>query len=192
MYDPQISVILAGVVLSLAMTLRYSRPRPGAGAPTAWRRPAPRPPPGPPKPLLDAAARRLHGQVARLLPPGHHLLARVPYGDVLAGTATAAFDRQRTDLVICDAAFRALAVVERRDGTRGAAEGEAIRRAACAQAGLPLVVVPAGHDSRAVAALLAPVIGRRTPEGRAAAGADGPTGAVTDEAGWWSRGESNP
>ncbi len=176
MIDPVIPVMLAGVVLALATTMHFSRaapPLPSVSAAPCRKRA-----------LLGAADRDLFATIERSLPPGHRLLPQVPHDAMLAGAAPMAphgAAGAHAAMVICDARFLPVAILAHR---RRRTRHDAACRAACAQAGLPVVELPDAPDDATARRVVARAI--------AAGNGASPIDARCRVERWWSRGESNP
>lgn len=135
-----------------------------------------------PKPVLNRMEAKLFRQIEHRLPEGVRCLAQVSYGEMLRTKDRGRLmtvNARRADIVLVDESFAVLAVFEYQGmGHKGfggyararAKRGDAAKRAALQEAGLPLIEIPAEFSTATIDAALAEVL----PKGRPADSATGP------------------
>lgn len=182
-----IAAILAPLLANPVMTLGFAVVFVGLAllfGPLTRRRRTPVAAPGAPprfetRPVLNAAERRLHREIERLMPAHFHpqarLLSQVSLAEFLYAPLKS--DHQtifasRIDMLIVNGGFQPLCAIEYQGaGHHGTTPQTRARtrtrdynkRRALRLAGVPLVEIPADYDSATLAALLGDVTGRRPP-----------------------------
>ena len=131
------------------------------------------------RPVLNAAERRLHREIERLIPEHFHpqarLLSQVSVAEFVYAPLRSdflTFHASRVDMLIVNGGFQPLCAIEYQGaGHHGASPQTRAKartrdynkRRALRLAGVPLVEIPADYDAARLAALLGDVTGRRPP-----------------------------
>ncbi len=163
MFMAVLLVLSCGLVFVAFRLLRALRDRPDEPAFRA-------------NPLLNRPEAKLYRMIAHRLPKGYHLMAQVSYGEMLRCASAAKFltvNTRRADIAITDRAFNVIAVFEYQGpGHYGrnvqsalrARRGDAAKRRALDEAGIPLIDIPKHFDATTVDAALAVIFPAEAPE----------------------------
>ena len=112
------------------------------------------------RPVLSRDEANLFHQIEERLPSGHRVLAQFPYAKMLEGGIRGhAINTQRADLVIVDAAFNVVAVInylplDQNGNTERATIREAQKILALKEAGLPLLRIPTDYTNSTIEGVL--------------------------------------
>lgn len=126
-----------------------------------------------PKALFNRPEAKLYRMIEHRLPKGYRLMAQVSYGEMLKSSDLRRFHQinaRRADMVIVDAGFNVVAVIEYHGvGHRGpgrsallySRRADLFKRQAIAEAGLLLIEIPSRFTPATVAQALQPIVAAR-------------------------------
>jgi hypothetical protein len=119
--------------------------------------------------LLNTQEQLLFHKLKTLVPPNTHLLAQVSYGEFLKCSdfgKNNTMNQKRADFAVCDEEFKVLAAIEYQGSghfgnsntlTKSTKKRDDTKRASLAEAGIPLIEIPAKYDLNQLQKLLEPV-----------------------------------
>jgi len=143
-----------------------------------------------PKALFNRPEAKLYRMIEHRLPKGYRLMAQVSYGEMLKSSDLRRFHQinaRRADMVIVDAGFNVVAVIEYHGvGHRGpgrsallySRRADLFKRQAIAEAGLLLIEIPSRFTPATVARALQPIVAAR--DSSSDSSSDAPSDAPSD------------